>query len=339
MKAILLEAPFKVKIKEVDKPFPGKNEVLIKVKATCICGSDLHAYRGTHPFRVPPVILGHEMAGEVEKVGEDVCRFKLGDRVAVEPWVYCRRCSYCLEGKYNLCINKKGMGTKEWQGSFAEYVVAPEDAVYNLPSNISFEEGALVEPLAVCVHVVRKAKISLGETVVILGAGPIGLGILVFCYEVGASKVIITDIEDFNLKLASDLGGVAVNVKKDPLEKVVGEITGGEGADVVVIAAGEKSLIDEASKIAKKGARVIIPAIFDEPVRFDAFRMVYGEQCFEGSWAYVNKDFHTAIKLLASRRVNFKTFITHQFGIKDAEKAFEIVDKKKEKVIKAVFIF
>jgi len=153
------------------------------------------------------------------------------------------------------------------------------------------------------------------------------------------SKVIITDVEDFNLKVASGLGGIAVNVKKNSLEGMVDEITGGKGADVVVIATGEKSLVDEASKIAKKGARVIIPAIFDEPVRFDTFRMVYGEQCFEGSWAYVSKDFHTAIKLLASRKLNFKTFITHRFDIEDAERAFETIDKKKEKIIKAVFIF
>jgi len=259
--------------------------------------------------------------------------------VAVEPWVYCGRCIYCVEGKYNLCLSKKGMGTNEWQGSFAEYAVAPEKAVYRLPSNVSYEEGALVEPLAVCVHVVKKAKISLGDVVVVLGAGPIGLGTLTCCYEAGASKVIITDIEEFNLKLASALGGIAVNVKKDSLEKIVGEVTKGKGADIVVIAAGEKSLVNEASRVAKKGGKVVIPAIFDEPVKLDAFEMVYGEQCFEGSWAYVSKDFHTAIELLASGRVNLKGFVTHHFSIEDAEKAFEIIDKREEKIIKAIFIF
>jgi len=112
MKAILLEAPFKVRIKEINKPSPEENEVLIKVKAACVCGSDIHAYRGTHPFRTPPVILGHEMAGEVEKVGKNVKEFNPGDRVTVEPWTYCRKCSYCLEGKYNLCLNKKSNGYK-----------------------------------------------------------------------------------------------------------------------------------------------------------------------------------------------------------------------------------
>ncbi|MBC7189411.1 alcohol dehydrogenase catalytic domain-containing protein [Candidatus Aerophobetes bacterium] len=339
MKAVLLEAPFKVKIKEIERPSPKENEVLIKVKATCVCGSDIHAYRGTHPFRLPPIVPGHEMAGEVVETGKNVKDIKPGDPVTVEPWSYCEKCEFCREGKFNLCLNKKGMGTKDWQGSFAEYVVAPEKSVYKLPSNVSFEEGALVEPLAVCVHVVRKADITLGDKVVILGAGPIGLGILMCCSEAGANKVVITDIEEFNLRFASKIGGISVNAGKDCLEKVVEEATRGKGADTVVIAAGEESLVNQASKIIKKAGKVIIPALFEKPAELDMFEIVYGEKTLVGSWAYVSRDFHLAIELLASKKIRAKDLITHRFRIEDAEEAFQIVDKRKEKVIKAVFVF
>lgn len=340
MKAALLVAPFKLEIKEIDKPFPGDNEVLIKVKATGICGSDLHAFRGTHPFRTPPVILGHEMAGEVEKVGEKVQGIRPGDSVTVEPQTHCGRCSYCFEGKYNLCLHKRVMGTDEWQGSFAEYVVAPEDIVYKLPEGVSYEEGAFVEPLAVSVHAVREARVRLGESVAVLGAGAIGLGILTCLREVGATKLIVTDIENFNLKLASQLGATEViNVKENSLQEVVDKVTQGGGLDIVIIAAGEKSLVQEASKIVKKRGRIVVPAIFDELPEVDMFKIVYGERSIQGSWAYTGKDFNIAINLIALGKVNPKPLFTHYFSLDDAKSAFDILEKRSERAVKILFIF
>jgi len=339
MKAVLLTAPFTLDIREMDKPEPRPNEVLIKVKATGVCGSDLHAYRGTHPFRKPPVVLGHELAGEAEQVGREVKMIRVGDRVTVEPWVRCGKCPYCFEGKYNLCVEKRGMGTTEWQGSFAEYVVAPEDVVYKLPEGVSYEEGALVEPLAVSVHTVRRARVRLGESVAVLGAGPIGLGILACLHEAGATKLIITDIENFNLKLASRLEAtVVVNAKEKSLQGVVDEVTDGVGLDIAVIAAGEKSLVNEASKIVKKGGRVVVPAIFDESPEVDMFKIVYSEQNIQGVWAYTRKDFNIAIDLLASGKVDLRPLITHRIPLDEAIKVFKILDKRTEKAVKIVFI-
>lgn len=335
-----MKTPFTVEVINLDKPSLRGNEVLIKVKATGICGSDVHAYRGTHPFRKPPVILGHEIAGEVEEVGKKVKNIQLGDPITVEPQTHCGSCPYCFEGKYNLCLQKKVMGTSEWRGSFAEYVVAPEDILYKLPEEVTYEKGALVEPLAVGVHTVKEAKLRLGESVVIFGAGTIGLVVLACLHVAGATKVVVTDIQEFNLKLASQLGATqTVNVNKLSPKKAVDKLTGGRGVDVAIIAAAVEGLVKEATQVVKKTGRIIVPAIFDEYAKVDMFPIVYGEQHLQGSWAYTKKDFTIAIDLLALGKVNLNSLITHRIPLDNAQKAFEVLDKRSEKVVKILFNF
>ncbi len=340
MKAALLIAPFTLDIREIDKPKPKPEEVLIKMKTTGICGSDLHAYRGTHPFRKPPVVLGHELAGEVEQVGMRVKTIEVGDVVTVEPWIYCGKCPYCLEERYNLCVDKRGMGTSEWQGSFAEYVVAPEDTVCKLPEGMSYEEGALIEPLAVGVHIVQEAKLNLGESVVIFGAGTIGLATLSCLIVAGITRIIVTDVEDFNLKLASQIGAThIVNIRKESLGKVVNEVTGGKGVDLAIVAAGVESLVGDATKVIRGRGRVIVPAIFSEYVKVDMFPVMCGEKHIQGAMTYTGKNFATAINLLALSKISIKPLITHRIPLDGAGRAFNILDKKKEKVIKILFTF
>lgn len=340
MKALLLSAPFKLELKDIEKPIPGDHDVLIKVEATGICGSDLHAYRGTHPFRIPPLFPGHEFAGRVEEVGKKVNNIQVGDSVTVEPWTHCGKCDYCLEGRTNLCSNKVAMGTNEWQGSFAEYVVAPEYAVYNLLGEVSYEEGALIEPLAASVHAVRRATIELGETALVFGAGTIGLGVLLFLNEAGITRTIVTDIDDFNLALAKQLGAAkTVNVKDELIHEVVHEITGGKGVDIVIIAAAAKNLIQEATTIIKKNGKIIIPAIFDEMLQVDMFKIVNCEHNIHGSWAYTKKDFNIVINFIALRKISPKPLITHHFSLNEANKAFTILDQRSEKVVKILFTF
>lgn len=175
MKVTILSNVYKINVIEIEKPKIKENEVLIRVKSSGICGSDLHAYRGHHPFRKPPVILGHEVSGVVEELGKAVDNIKVGDRVTVEPQLGCGECVYCLEGKYNLCINRRAPGIGSWMGSFSEYFVPPYKVVYKLPDTVNYDRGALIEPLAVGVHAVRNANIQLGDTIAILGAGTIGL--------------------------------------------------------------------------------------------------------------------------------------------------------------------
>jgi L-iditol 2-dehydrogenase len=175
MKAVYVEAPYKVVVKDVAEPELRDHDVLIKVKMTGICGSDIHTYKGLHPFRKPPVIIGHEVSGEVVRTGKAVQRIKPGDKVTVEPQAGCGSCEYCLTGHSNYCENRSAPGVKGWYGTMAEYFAAPEHCVFVLPDIVDLEQGVLAEPLAVGIHAARKSNIQLGDKVAILGAGPIGL--------------------------------------------------------------------------------------------------------------------------------------------------------------------
>jgi L-iditol 2-dehydrogenase len=339
MKACVLKKPYEVKITEMETPTPGPGEVLIRVKATGFCGSDLHAYRGTHKFRIPPIVSGHELAGVVEKTGDEVRLLKKGDRVTVEPWTHCGRCEFCIAGRSNLCTDKVAMGTERWRGSFAEYVKAPEAVTYRLPENVSFEAGALIEPLAASMHALRRAGIKPGERAVVFGAGTIGLSILLLLEACGIVGCVVTDIEDFNLEIAKTLGAErTVNTKKSSLSEAVSEFTRGTGVDVAFIAAGVGGLLQDATQVLKRGGRVVVPAIFDAPLSVDMFPPVFGEHDILGSWSYTKKDFDIVIDLLSNGAFDPTSLITHRMRLEDAARAFSIADKRSENAVKMLFM-
>ena len=167
----------------------GADCVVIRVRAVGVCGSEVHAYQGTHPFRKAPVVLGHEAAGDVVAVGEDVSAFAVGDRVIVEPQWVCGECAYCRAGDENLCPSKRVLGTSAWPGAFGEYIVAPQDATFQLPSALSYVQGALIEPLSIAVHIARQSNLAAGESVCILGSGSIGGLLSAVCSVQGASPI------------------------------------------------------------------------------------------------------------------------------------------------------
>jgi L-iditol 2-dehydrogenase len=338
MKACVLKKRYEVEITETARPSPEPWEVLIRVKATGLCGSDLHAYRGTHKFRVPPIVSGHELAGVVEKTGNEVRLLKEGDRVTVEPWTHCGKCEFCIAGRSNLCTDKVAMGTARWSGSFAEYVIAPEAVTYRLPENVSFETGALIEPLAASMHALRRAGMRPGERAVVLGAGTIGLSILLLLKACGIVGCIVTDVEDFNLKIAETLGAdLTVNTKKSSLPDAVSELTRGMGADLVFVAAGAGNLVQDATLVLKRGGKIAVPAIFDGPISLDMFPAVYGEHDILGSWSYTKKDFDVVIDLLSVGLLDPMPLITHRMPLVDAGKAFSIADTRSENVVKILF--
>ena len=339
MKACVLKKPYEVEVTDMETPSPGPGEVLIRVKATGFCGSDLHAYRGTHAFRIPPVVSGHELAGVVEETGDEVRALKKGDRVTVEPWTHCGRCEFCIAGRSNLCTDKIAMGTAGWSGSFAEYVTAPEAVTYRLPEKLSFETGALIEPLAASMHAVRRAGVKPGERAVVFGAGTIGLSILLLLKAGGVVGCVVTDIEDFNLEIAESIGADrTVNPKKGSLSDVVSELTRGAGVEMAFIAAGAGKLLQEATQVLKRGGRVVVPAIFDAPLSVDLFPSVFGEHDILGSWSYTKKDFDIVIDLLSVGAFDPSPLITHRMRLDDAVRAFSIADKRSENAVKMLFI-
>jgi L-iditol 2-dehydrogenase len=339
MKACVLREPYDVEITEIQTPRPRPHEVLVHVKATGLCGSDLHAYRGTHKFRIPPIVSGHELAGVVEKIGDDVRLLKEGDRVTVEPWTHCGRCEFCIGGRSNLCTDKVAMGTADWSGSFAEYVTAPEEVTYRLPENVSFEAGALIEPLAASMHAVRRVGMRPGERAVVFGAGAIGLSILLLLKTCGIVGCIVTDIEDFNLQMAESLGAErTVNTKKNALSDAVSKFTRGMGADVAFVAAGAGRLLQDATQLLKRGGKIAVPAIFDGPLSIDMFPPVFGEHDILGSWSYTKKDFDVVIDLLSNGTLDPMPLVTHRLPLEDAARAFSIADKRSENAVKMLIL-
>ena len=323
MSAVLTEAN-RIEILTTDIPQPSANEVLIRVVCAGICGSELHAYKGLHKKRVPPVIMGHELSGTVAAVGENVRRFAVGDRVTVVPMYGCGECEECLRGETSLCAQKSILGSQKWPGAYAEYCVAPEKLVYKLPDNVSFEAGALIEPLAVGLHAVRTAQICAGDKVAVLGAGAIGLCTAMMAAQAGAVPLICTDIQPFNLEKAMELGATHVFDSRDEelIEKVL-EVTEG-GCDCVFVSAPVNALIDQALKMVRRQGQVICVAMFDGQASVNVELNRAKETIITGTSMYYEKDFQRIINMLSHKRLDAEDLVSHKLPMHEADEAFKM---------------
>ena len=227
----MVTAPGKVEFQTKTLPDLGAREVLVQVKAAAICGSDLHIFKGLHPSAALPVSIGHEAAGQIIAVGKEVQKHKIGDRVTIEPVIACGKCDFCIRGQYHLCVNVS-FQYRKGQGAFAPYFIASEERVFKLPDHLSYEEGALVEPLAVALHAVKKSGIRLGQTCAVFGAGAIGLLVAMLAHRTTGSDVFVADINSFRLKRALELGATEIinSLESNPVEKIM-ERTGQMGVD------------------------------------------------------------------------------------------------------------
>lgn len=341
MKAAFMDKIDSIKFIETDAPcIKNDNEVLIRVVVTGICGSEIHAYHGKHPYRVPPVISGHELSGVIEEVGKNVTKFKAGDRVTVEPHYGCGKCTDCLQGDYNICKDKKVLGTTYWPGSFGEYIIVPEQTIVKLPDNVSFEQGALIEPIAVGVHAVRTVDTSIGDTVAILGAGPIGLGIFLAAKGAGATKIFITDALDFNLDIAKKLGCKhVINPLKENCVDIILNETNGKGVDKVFLGVGVESVLNDALKICKRKGVVSEVALFGTQPKIESYYLQNREIRIQGSSMYTIKDFQISVDAISEGIFDTSLLISKVMPIEEVDKAFEIVDKRTENVIKILLKF
>lgn len=335
MKVAVLEKVKKISIEEREIPKPKEDEVLVRIRSVGVCGSDIHYYNEGRigSFVVEkPLILGHECAGEIVDVGSKVKNLKVGDRVALEPGIPCRKCQYCKTGRYNLCPDVVFMATPPVDGAFVEYIVHPEDFTFKLPDNVSFDEGALIEPLSVGIYSVERARIMPGDTVLIFGAGPIGLVTLQAVKAYGAEKVFIVDINDFRLLKAKELGAdLVINSK---LEKVEEYIEG--GVDVVFEASGNSSVISQTTKLAKRGGKVVFIGLASEDyIGININEISSKELDLLGIFRYANV-YKKAIGLVAKGKIDLKTLVTHHFPLEKAQEALEFADKNKDKCIKVI---
>lgn len=324
MKAAVLTKAHQVEYREVAVPQPAAGQVQIKVCYVGICGSEVHAYRGLHKRRVPPVIMGHEISGVISALGEGVERFTVGDRVTVVPMYGCGTCPACFRGETSLCSNKTILGSQKWQGGYAEYVTAPEKLVYQLPKQVSFQEGALVEPLAVGLHAVRTAEISAGDKVAVLGAGTIGLCTAIMAARAGAVPLICTDVQTFNLKKSLRMGATHAIHSADPevVQKVL-DITGG-GCDCVFVAAPNHQLINQALSMTKKQGQIICVAMLDGETSVNVELNRVKETILTGTSMYYEEDFARVLEMLRYGRLEVSGLVTHEMPLSDAGTAFRM---------------
>ena len=341
MRAIVYEGTRRLVVKDVPEPQVEPKDVLIKARAAGICGSDLEMARGNRPSVIPPRIPGHEVAGEVATVGSQAAKFEAGDRVVVEPIISCGECRNCVVGRYNVCKDLKFMGV-HIDGAFAEFLAVPESRVYRVSDRFSYEEAAVLEPTAVGVHITKRAKVSPGDTVVILGAGPIGLQIGQVARSIGAGYIIMTDVLDYRLDLAKRLAAdlVVNSAEEDPL-KHVKQVTDGEGADVVIEAVGRSETILQTIDLVRVGGRILVGGLsvetfVTEPPTF-WMRQLLKEVTVETSRSYAAGDWDVAIKLASRGAINLGALVTHRFPLEDALRAYEVADKKLEKSMKVLF--
>jgi L-iditol 2-dehydrogenase len=336
MKAAFVVDRGKIEIREIEIPKIKSDEVLIKVKVVGVCGSDLHLFRGTHPVRKPPVILGHEIAGEIVEVGDAVKNLKVGDRITVDPQWGCGKCEFCQQGLMNLCLNRKAPGLPGWNGTFAEYFNAPEQLVHKIADNVSCEIAALVEPFAVGVHTVNRITVKSKETLVILGSGTIGLMTLIAARESGYHNIICTDTQEFNLRMAKKLGArQGLNPLQDNVVAKVKEFTDGRGADVALIMADAKNIIDQALSLLQKRGEVGLVAMINDVAPVYPTKISFNERTIFGVSTYRAKEFKKAVEMV-NNGLDLSDLITHKFRLEDSQKALDLLDKRKEDVIKVI---
>jgi len=305
MKAMRFPEAGKAEIIEVPVPTPGTGEVLVRVKAAGICASDVAAFKGTHNVRRPPVITGHELAGEIVKLGPDVAGRRVGDRIALEPHVGCGHCVYCRQDNYHECPEKRFVGVGDWIGAFAEYVVATESMCHPMPAGMPFEEGAMLEPFCVGLHAVRRADLRMGETVAIFGVGTIGMMTLIAARCGGPGWTVVTDPSAAKRNLALRCGAdVALDpTREDPLATIL-TATGGMGVDVVFVAAAAPGVLEQAVKVCRRMGRLVIIASFFTGGGVEARFVQQRELAVLGTSMYTGVDYRLAIRLWEQGRLD-----------------------------------
>lgn len=327
MKAIMKVEPGvgNVEVRDIPEPEPGPGQVKLRVRAAGLCGTDLHIYKDE--FRSwPPVVLGHEVAGEIVELGEGVQGLKPGMRVTTETYFsYCGKCRYCRAGNVNLCLERRSIGSAV-NGGFTSYLITPARNIHELPENVDFRAGALTEPLACVVHAaLTTPTVTPGDVAVIAGPGSIGLLTLQVVKAAGATAVMLgTDADEHRLELARDLGADhVVNVQRSDPASLIGDLTeGGLGADVVYECAGAGAAAQQLLTLVRRRGRYVQIGLFGKPIAWDLDQLVYKELTATGSNASTPPSWLRAIELMRTGKVRTAPLITHSFPVTEWEKGF-----------------
>lgn len=324
-----------VAVQEADRPQLKDNEVLIKVLYAGLCGSDVHLFHDEHPFRKPPMIPGHELAGEIEAVGPAVKHHRIGDRVVVNHAIPCGECRYCKAGQINICPTKIVAGSAKMMGFFAEYVNVPESTLYTIAPGISMQHAAIAEPLSIGFHIMRRlAHLDRNEPLAIVGTGTIGLVALIAAKSLGYKEVYCLDTIDYNLNIAMKLGASgAFNPLRDQAVEEVLRVTGGFGASGTIVTAMARGILTDAFALSSLKATIVMLPMTAQIMEANLYRLVSGEQALIGCRGIVEQDFADAVQLINSG-YNLSPLITHVLPLTEAQRAFELMVERTEPVIK-----
>ncbi|MHB1007213.1 MAG: zinc-dependent dehydrogenase [Chloroflexota bacterium] len=333
MRAVVLYGPNDLRCEEVPTPSAGPGELLLRTRAAAVCGTDLRIVDGTKTRGVRlPSIIGHELAGEVHAIGAGVTGFAVGDRVSVTPIVYCRSCYYCTHDMENMCANNRSLGY-DIDGGFAEYTLIPAEAVaagnvFHLPAGVSFEAGALAEPLACCLNGSEKSRLGLGQAVLVAGAGPIGLMHVQLARSAGAREVIVSEPSAGRRERALALGATAVvDAKSEDLAAVVRERTGGIGVDAAIMAIGAAVIVGNLLDLVRKGGVLNLFAGFPGAgeTTLSANAIHYKEVTVIGTSSSSRRHYARALEMIAAGGINVESLITNTYSLADTAQAIAAV--------------
>lgn len=330
----------KMEIRDIEMPKLREKDVMVKLEYVGICGSDVHYFEHGKigDFIVNgDFILGHECAGTVVETGSGVQNLKVGDRVALEPGVTCGQCEFCKTGRYNLCPDVEFLATPPYHGSLMNYIAFPENMCFKLPDNITTKEGALVEPLAVGMHAAIQGNVRLGDSVVILGSGTIGLVTLLACKAYGATEITVVDVLPKRLEYAKKLGATTVlNAAEVDVFAEIEKMTDKKGVDIVIETAGSARTISQTPYLVKNGGTIVLVGLAPQDIiEFNFAKIMAKEAQIKSVFRYRNI-YPTAIKAIAKGIIDISGIVTHEFDFEDSGKAFDYVINNKQDVVKAV---
>lgn len=338
MLSVRFEKPFSVRIHEREIPEIKENEILLKVLCVGVCGTDIQVYVGKNKFMEFPIVPFHEGVGEIVKKGSQVKEFEVGDRVVVEPILSCGKCRPCLIGRYNACDSFACLGVQV-DGLGSEYVAIEAKHLHKIPKVLSLEQAVLIEPLAVGVHVAKRAQVK-DANVLIVGAGTIGNFTAQAARILGAKKVVITDLDDFKLSIAESCNiDACVNTSNTRLKNVIQDEFDCWGADIIFDCAGAKEAFIDILNSAGKATTIVLVGNHKTPVEIDLTKIQRNEIDIKGSITYTSEDFYHAIEWMTSGKVVTKDFITGVYEIKDTGKAMERTVDSLQKNMKTMICF
>ena len=337
MKALLLSQYRHLELADVAQPAPQPGEILVRVAACGICGSDVHGYDGSSGRRIPPLVMGHEAAGIVAEVGAGVTGFHEGDRVTFDSTVYCGECRNCRRGEINLCDRREVLGVScgdyRRSGAFAEYVTVPARIIHRLPENLPFEQAALLEAVAVALHAVSLVPITAEDSALVVGAGTIGLLLQQALRAAGCARVFVSDIDPTRLARSQKLGATATLSGNIPEQ--IADLTNGAGVDVAIEAVGNNEAVNTAIDSVRKGGKVVLVGNISPTVTIALQKVVSRQLRLQGSCASAG-EYPKAIELLSSGAINVKPLISAVAPLAEGPQWFERLYAREPNLMKVV---